>query len=110
MTRQSTNDKGDEIKLGVVHISPGIYLTATKKPGKPQLGDLRKSLRLIIASNGVLCLQMMAGGSHACRKGGEREGKVEGSKERIGKNTVIGEKLGFPYFKKGNKISARLVK
>ena len=34
------NDKGDpEMILGAVHKSPGIYLTAEEKPGKPQLGD-----------------------------------------------------------------------
>ena len=32
-------DKGDnEMKPGVVHKSPIIYLTAEEKPGKPQLG------------------------------------------------------------------------
>ena len=35
-----TNDKGDnEVILGAVYRSPGIYLTAKENPGKPQLGD-----------------------------------------------------------------------
>ena len=34
------NDKGDnEIILGAVHRSPGIWLTAEENPRKPQLGD-----------------------------------------------------------------------
>ena len=34
------NDKGDnEMILGAVHRSPGIYLTAEENPRKPQLGD-----------------------------------------------------------------------
>ena len=33
------NDKGDEMILGVVHMSPGICLTAEENPRKPQLGD-----------------------------------------------------------------------
>ena len=35
-----TNDKGDnELILGAVHRSPGIFLTAEENPRKPQLGD-----------------------------------------------------------------------
>ena len=34
------NDKGDnEMILGAVHRSPGIFLTAEENPRKPQLGD-----------------------------------------------------------------------
>ena len=34
------NDKGDnEMNLGAVHRSPGIYLTDMENPGKPQLED-----------------------------------------------------------------------
>ena len=34
------NDKGDnEMILGAVHRSPGIWLTAEENPRKPQLGD-----------------------------------------------------------------------
>ena len=41
MSSQSANDKGDnEMILGAVHRSPGIYLTAEEIPGKPQLGDV----------------------------------------------------------------------
>ena len=36
------NDKGDnEMILGAVLRSPGIYLAAEENPGKPQLGDRR---------------------------------------------------------------------
>ena len=36
----SVSDKGDnEVKPGVVHRSPGIYLTAEKNPRNLQLGD-----------------------------------------------------------------------
>ena len=35
----SAKDNGDnEMILGTVHRSPGIYLTAEETPGKPQLG------------------------------------------------------------------------
>jgi hypothetical protein len=35
-----TNDKGNnEMMPGAVHRCNGIYLTAEKNPGKPQLGD-----------------------------------------------------------------------
>ena len=52
----SANDKGDnKMEPGAVHISLGIYLTAEKNTGKPQLGDhLMKAVRPIIASNGVI--------------------------------------------------------
>ena len=37
---QSANDKGDiKVTQGAEHRSPGIHLTAEKKPGKPLLGD-----------------------------------------------------------------------
>ena len=37
-----TKDKGDnEMILGAVHRSPGIWLTAEETPRKPQLGDRR---------------------------------------------------------------------
>ena len=39
------NDKGDnEMIPVVVHISPGICLTAEENPGKSQLGDSRRRL------------------------------------------------------------------
>ena len=43
------NDKSDnEMILGAVHRSPGIYLTAEENPRKPQLGDrLMKGLYTI---------------------------------------------------------------
>jgi hypothetical protein len=38
----SANDKGDnEVILGAVLKSPGIYLTAEENFGKPQFGDRR---------------------------------------------------------------------
>ena len=41
-SRSSANDKSDnEMILGAVHRSPGIWFTAEKTPGKPQLGDRR---------------------------------------------------------------------
>ena len=41
----SANDKDEnEMIPVVVHRSPGIFLTAEEKPGKPQLGD--RGLRL----------------------------------------------------------------
>ena len=40
-----TNDKGDnEMILGAVHRSSGIYLTAEENPRKPQLDRLMKGL------------------------------------------------------------------
>jgi len=52
----SGNDKDiNEMKLGAVNRSPGIYLTAKEYPSKPQLGGhLMKAMRPIIDSNGVL--------------------------------------------------------
>ena len=44
-SRRSTINKGDnEMIPGAVQRSPGIYLTAEEKPGKPQLGDSRRRL------------------------------------------------------------------
>jgi hypothetical protein len=40
MSRMSANDKGDnEMTLGAVYRSPGIYLTDEENPRTPQLGD-----------------------------------------------------------------------
>jgi hypothetical protein len=40
VSHQSANQKGDnEVKLGVVHRSSGICLTAEENTGKHQLGD-----------------------------------------------------------------------
>jgi hypothetical protein len=39
MSRQSANDTVNN--EGAVYRSPGMYLTAEKNPGKPQLGDSR---------------------------------------------------------------------
>jgi hypothetical protein len=50
------------MKLGAVHKSPGIYLSAEENPGKPQLGD---RLMKVIASNGVSYLQMSSVESHS---------------------------------------------
>ena len=53
------NDKGDnEMILGTVNRSLGIYLPAEENPRKPQLGDrLMKPVRPVIASNEVPFLQ-----------------------------------------------------
>ena len=68
----SAKDLGDnEVKLGAVHRSPGIYLTATENPGKPQLGDrLVKVVRPVITSNGVLYLKIT---QHQKEKEGNKE-------------------------------------
>ena len=47
------------MKLGDIHGSPDIYLTAEESPGKPQLiNSLMKSVRQVIASNGFLYLRI----------------------------------------------------
>ena len=73
------NDTDDnEMILGAVHRSPGIFLTAEENPRKPQLGDsLMKALfRPLIASNGIPFLQMRSVGSHST-SGREKEGIKE---------------------------------
>ena len=40
VSRLSANVKGNEMIPGVVHRTPGIYLTTEENPGKPQLEDL----------------------------------------------------------------------
>ena len=60
-SRLSANDKGDEIKPGAVHISPGIkhYNWSKLQKKKPQLGGgLMKALQPVFALNWVLYLQM----------------------------------------------------
>ena len=52
----------------------GIYLTAEENPGKPQLGDRLKAMRIVVASNKILYLQMRSAGSHST-SGREKEGK-----------------------------------
>ena len=42
MSRQSANDTVNN--EGAVYRSPGMYLTAEKNPGKPQLGDYQWKL------------------------------------------------------------------
>ena len=77
-SRLSANDKDDyEMIPGSVHRSTGIYLTAEKNPGKSHLG--RPSVRPVMASNGVLHLQMTSLGSYNTYGKGR-----EGKKERMG--------------------------
>ena len=65
VSRRSACKDDDEMKPCYVHRSPGIYLMTEENPGKPQLGDrLMKAVRPVIASNGVLFLQMTSVGSH----------------------------------------------
>ena len=48
------NDKDNEMILGAVHRSPGIYLSAEENPGNPQVGDhLMKAVLSVISSDGV---------------------------------------------------------
>ena len=42
VSRQSANDKSDEMIPGAVHTSPIIYLIGEENPGKPQLGDSQR--------------------------------------------------------------------
>ena len=73
-----TNDKGgNEMILGAVHRSPGIFLTAEENPRKP-LPD-EGAVRPVIASNGVPFIQIKSVGSHST-SGREKEG----NKERTG--------------------------
>ena len=60
MSCQLANYKGDnEVKLGAVHRSPDIYLTAEENPIKSQLEDsLMKAVQPVISLNGVPYLQM----------------------------------------------------
>ena len=54
-SRLSANDKGNnEMIPGAVQRSPGIYLTAERNSGKPQLGDEGDE----IPSIEVVCFQM----------------------------------------------------
>ena len=62
---------------GAVHRPPDIYLTA-ENPGNPQLGDRRRRLRLVIASNGIPSLQMRSVGSNSTSRR-----KMEGKKEMM---------------------------
>jgi hypothetical protein len=76
-SRLSANDNDDnEVILGYVHRSPGIYLTAEEHPGKPHL---MKDVRAVIASDGVPYFHMTSVGSH---RTSVRE--KEGEKERTG--------------------------
>ena len=43
----------------------GIYLTAEENPGKPQLGDRLKAMRIVVASNKILYFQLRSVGSHS---------------------------------------------
>ena len=54
-SRLLVNDKGDnQMILGTVPRSPGMYLIEEENPGKPQLGDrLMMDVRPVIVSNGV---------------------------------------------------------
>ena len=66
------NDKGDnEMILGAVHRSSGIFLTAKEYPRELQLGE--GVLRPVIASNGVSFLKVRSVGSHST-SGREKEG------------------------------------
>ena len=69
----SANDKdNNETIPGTLNKSPGIYLTAEKNSGKPQLGDsIMKAERPVITSNGFPCLQMTRTSQHI------REGESE---------------------------------
>ena len=74
-SRLSTNNDDNMAKPGVVYRSPGIFLTAEENLGKSQLGDgLMKSMRPVIASNGIPYLQMRSIGPHST-PGREKEGK-----------------------------------
>ena len=66
VTSVTANDKGDnEVKLEIVHRSPGICLMVEENPGKHNVRyRLIKALLLFIASNGVHNIQMMSVGSH----------------------------------------------
>ena len=58
---------------------PGIYLTAEENSEKPHLGDrLMKSMRIVIASNGVLYLKMTSEESQITfgRKKEEKKGRM----------------------------------
>ena len=60
---------------GAVHRSPGFHLRAEENSGESQLGDSRrKTVRSVIASNGVPYLQMRSLGSHST-SGKDEEGK-----------------------------------
>ena len=65
--RLSASDKGDnEIITDIVHIFPGIYITAEENPRKTLLGvRLMKGMRPVIASNGIPYLQMTSVESHS---------------------------------------------
>ena len=64
---------------GAVHRSPGICLTAKENYGKISARTpSMKSVRSVIASNGVPSLQMRSVGSHNTF-GREKEGRKEGN-------------------------------
>ena len=77
---QSASDKGNnEMKLGALVRSHGIYLKAGGNPEKPQLGvSLMKPLRPVIVSNDDPYLKMMSLRSYrksGKKRNGEKEGK-----------------------------------
>ena len=73
------NAKGDnEMILGAVHRSPGIYLTAEENPRNLRISSDEGAVRPVIVSNGVPFLQMRSVGSHST-SGREKEGNREGT-------------------------------
>ena len=70
-----TNVSDNEMKVGAVQRSPGIYLMTEET----SIRRLVKAVQPVITSNGVLFLQMRSAESH--RKSGREK---EGNKERTG--------------------------
>ena len=61
----SNNKDDNEMILEAVRRSPGVYLTAGKNFGKPQLGNhLMEAVQPVIAANRVRYLLIMSLGSH----------------------------------------------
>ena len=74
------NDKGDnEMILGAVHRSPGIFLTAEENPQKTsaRIPSDEEAVRPVIAWNGIPFLQMRSVASHST-SGREKEGRKGG--------------------------------
>ena len=69
-SRLSVNYMRDnEVKPGIVHKSPGIYLKDEENLGKHQLGsNPKKTVRPVIVSNRVLYLKMSVGSRSTSRK------------------------------------------
>ena len=69
-----SDDKSEyEVKPGVLHVSPRIYLTAEEIPGRSHLGDRVNPVQPVIAWNGAPQFQMTYVRSHSMSWGRKKE-------------------------------------